>query len=302
MNFSLYIAKRYLFSKSKNNAINIITGIASTGIIVGTLALFVVLSVFSGLRDFSLSFSDNIDPDLKISPSKGKNFTISSEEEKQIKNIAGISAYSKVAEERVLFYFKGREQVTFLKGVDANYTKTNIVDKNLFNGQWLKPNTYQVVIGYGISQKLSLGLFDFNNPFEVYVPRKGKAVIESEADAFYKTNLIPIGIYAISEDLDSKYVFADLSLVQELLELKPNQVTGIELKINEKANESVISERLKKIFNNKVEMTLGIRNLCDVGNVQQSQTNSNQAHVSSSQVMLAYGRSYFFKIMYNLNF
>ena len=80
MNFSLYIAKRYLFSKSKNNAINIITGIASIGIIVGTLALLVVLSVFSGLRDFSLSFSNKIDPDLKVNPLQGKTFFITSKQ------------------------------------------------------------------------------------------------------------------------------------------------------------------------------------------------------------------------------
>jgi len=77
LNFPLYIAKRYLFSKSKSNAINIITGIASMGIIVGTLALFVVLSVFSGLRDFSLSFSNTIDPDLKVYPLHGKSLFVS---------------------------------------------------------------------------------------------------------------------------------------------------------------------------------------------------------------------------------
>ena len=184
MNFSLYIAKRYLFSKSKNNAINIITGIASVGIIVGTLALFVVLSVFSGLRDFSLSFSNTIDPDLKVNPLQGKTLLISPQQESQISNIEGIASYSKIVEERVLFFFDGKEQVTYLKGVDANYATINDVSKSLFNGKWLRYKTAEVVVGYGITEKLSLGLFDFNNDFEVYVPRKGKAVIESEAEAF----------------------------------------------------------------------------------------------------------------------
>ncbi len=224
MNFSLYIAKRYLFSKSKNNAINIITGIASVGIIVGAMALFVVLSVFSGLRDFSLSFSNDFDPDLKVNPISGKSFTLSPNQENQLKSIEGIASFSKVVEERVLFFFDGKEQVTYLKGVDANFTKTNVVDQNLIAGKWLKPDTYQVVIGNGTSDKLSIGLYDFNNPFEVFVPRKGKGVIESEAEAFNKTALIPIGIYAISEDLDSKYVFCDLTLAQQLLELQPNQI------------------------------------------------------------------------------
>ena len=255
MNFPLYIAKRYLFSKSNNNAINIITGIASLGIIVGAMALFVVLSVFTGLRDFSLSFSNDFDPDLKVNPVLGKSFFISPNQENQVKQIEGIASYSKVVEERVLFFFKGKEMVTYLKGVDSNFTKTNILSQNnIFNGQWLKPNTYQVVVGYGISQKLSLGLFDFNNSFEVYVPRKGKGVIESEEEAFYKSNLIPVGIYAISEDLDSKYVFCDLSLAQELLELKPSQISGIEIKEKPNANETEIIEKLNAVFQNKVQI------------------------------------------------
>ncbi len=251
MNFSLYIAKRYLFSLSKNNAINIITALASGGIIVGTLALFVVLSVFSGLRVFSLSFSNTIDPDLKVGPLQGKNFFISPQQESQIKSIDGVASYSKVVEERVLFFFDGKEQVTYLKGVDTNYTKINDVAKNLFNGKWLRHNTAEVVVGYGISQKLSLGLFDFNNSLEVYVPRKGKAVIESEQEAFNKSVLIPTGIYAISEDLDSKYVFADLAITQELLEYKSNQISALEIKTKPNSNENAIIEKLNGIFQNK---------------------------------------------------
>jgi lipoprotein-releasing system permease protein len=37
-------------------------------------------------------------------------------------------------------------------------------------------------------------------------------------------------IYAISEDLDSKYVFADLGLAQELLEYKSNQISELRSK------------------------------------------------------------------------
>jgi len=254
LNFPLYIAKRYLFSKSKSNAINIITGIASAGIIVGAMALFVVLSVFSGLRDFSLSFSNDFDPDLKVNAIAGKTFTLSADQENQLKNIAGVASYSKVVEERVLFFFDGKEQVTYLKGVDANFTKTNVVDQNLIGGKWLKTNTYQVVIGNGISEKLSLGLYDFNNPFEVYVPRKGKGVIESEAEAFNKTSLIPVGVYALSEDLDSKYVFCDLTLAQQLLELKPSQISGVEMKLKPNVEEAAVVEKLNILFQNKADI------------------------------------------------
>jgi lipoprotein-releasing system permease protein len=254
LNFPLYIAKRYLFSKSKNNAINIITGIAAVGIVVGAMALFVVLSVFSGLREFSLSFSNDFDPDLKGTAVTGKFFTLTSQKEQKLSQIPGIASYSKVLEERVLFFFDGKEQVTYLKGVDSKFTQTNVVAQNVVNGKWLKPNTIEVVIGYGISEKLSLGLYDFNNPFEVYVPRKGKGVIESEAEAFNKTRLIPVGIYAISEDLDQKYVFCDLILAQELLELQPNQVSGLEIKLKPNADEASVMKAVADLFQNKLQI------------------------------------------------
>lgn len=254
MNFPLYIAKRYIFSKSKNNAINIITGIASMGIIVGAMALFVVLSVFSGLRDFSLSFSNDFDPDLKVNPVKGKSFFITPKQENQLKTINGIASYSKIIEERVLFYFDGKEQVSYLKGVDSNFVKINAIGDKLFNGQWLKPDTYQVVVGYGISQKLSLGLFDFNNPFEVFVPKPGKGIIENPDQAFNKSVLIPVGIYAVSEELDSKYVFADLGLAQELLAFKINQISGIEIKTKPNTDEVKIIAEIERVFQNKVEV------------------------------------------------
>ena len=252
MNFPLYIAKRYIRSNSKNNAINIINRIASMGIIVGAMALFVVLSVFSGLKVFSLSFTNEIDPDLKISSTLGKSFFVSTDQERKIKNIEGVVSFAKIIEERVLFTFDDKQEVTYLKGIDVNYTKVNAIEKKLFNGQWLQPNTYQVVVGYGIAQKFSMGLLDFNRQLEVLVPKPGKGTIENPEQAFNKTDLIPVGIYAISEDLDSKYVFADLGLAQELLEYKTNQVSGIEIKTKTGADESAITDQLQTIFNTKV--------------------------------------------------
>jgi len=252
LNFPFYIARRYTISFSKSSAINIITGIASLGIIVGAGALFVVLSVFSGLKDFSLSFSNDFDPDLKITSTLGKSFFISPEQEKKIEKINGIATKSRIIEERVLFLYEGKEVVTYLKGVDSIYSKVNNVEKSLNIGEWLEPKTPQVVVGYGIYQKLSLGLLSYSNPLEVYVPKPGKGTINNAEQAFNKSAILPVGVYAVSEELDEKYVFADLNLAQELLEFKPNQVTGIEFKLKPGADEAAISEQLQTIFNNKL--------------------------------------------------
>ena len=252
LNFPLYIAKRYLKSASKNNAINIINGIASLGIVVGAMALFVVLSVFSGLVDFSLSFSNTIDPDFKAISATGKSFLISNDQENQLQKIKGIRSYSKVVEERVLFVFKEKEQVAVLKGVDSTFTHVSTVKKSLFAGQWLKEKTAQVVVGYGIAQKLSLGLYDYNNAFEVFVPKAGSGTIENPNDAFNKSILIPIGVFAISEELDAKYVFSDLGLAQDLLGYQPNEVSALEIKFTQPTAENEVKTELEKIFKDKL--------------------------------------------------
>lgn len=252
MNFSLYIAKRYLKSNSKNTAINTINWIASIGIIAGSMALFVVLSVFSGLIDFSLSFTNTIDPDLKIIPKSGKFFSFESAEAAKLSKIKEIAFYSKTVEERLLFTFDGKQQVANLKGVDSLFTKVSTVEEGLYGGQWIEPGTLQVVAGYGISQKLSMGLMDFNNAFQVFVPKAGKGEINSPEDAFLTQTLVPIGVYAISEDIDMKYVFCDLPLAQEMLFLKPNQLSAIEFKLKPNADEAKVVQELTTIFKDKV--------------------------------------------------
>nr|WP_217703380.1 FtsX-like permease family protein [Flavobacterium agri] len=233
---------------SKNNAINLINGIASISIVVGAAALFVVLSVFSGLKDFSLSFSNDFDPDLKALPKTGKVFTVTPAQAAKLQKIEGVKMISKVIEERVLFVFDGKEQVAYLKGVDSLFGQVNSVNKTIFQGQWLEPNTTQVVVGYGISQKLSLGLLDFNNPFEVYMPKPGKGDIENPDEAFTKAVLAPVGIYAISEELDSKYVFADLRLAQILLNYQIDQVSAVEFKLDANADVDDVCEEAAKIL------------------------------------------------------
>src|SRR5690606_7873328 len=110
--------------------------------------------------------------------------------------------------------------------------------------------TYQAVIGYGIANDLSMGLFDFSNVLEAFVPKPGKGAIDNPEEAFSKANLIPVGIYAINDDLDKKYVFADIGLVQELLQYAPNQVSAIEIKLKSGADENQAISGLSNIFKN----------------------------------------------------
>ncbi|MBD3723608.1 MAG: ABC transporter permease [Flavobacteriaceae bacterium] len=254
MNFSLYIAKRYAISFSKNSAINIITMIASLGVVAGTMALFVVLSVFSGLRDFSLSFTNAIDPDFVITPKTGKSIFISKEQLNQLNKINSLESYSKIIEERVLFFYNDKELVGYIKGVDEKYNNVTDIEDHLYVGNWLHPNSNEVVVGSEISRKLGLGLFDYTNSLKVYSPKAGKGLIENEEDAFLTAPLNTVGIYNVSEDLDAKYIFCNLELAKQLVQFKPNQVTGIEFKLKPNSDEDKFRSQLQTIFQNNVEI------------------------------------------------
>ena len=254
MSFPFYIARRYTISRSKSTAVNIITRIASLGILVSTAALFVILSVFSGLRDFSLSFANSTDPDMKVSAAYGKWFMVTPQQEKQLKASKNIAAYSHVAEERVMFSFDQKGQVAYLKGVDSLYTKVTPFEKSLVGGtKWFIPNTPQVVAGAGVFSKLSLGLFDLNRALEVYVPTTGKnTVINKESDVFNIDELMVVGVYSVNEDVDNKYVFCDINLAQRLLQYKPNQYSSLEIKMAPGTRESKVRDELAAIFKDKV--------------------------------------------------
>jgi len=231
LNFPFYIAKRYLFSKSSNNAINIITLIATLGVIVSTIALFIVLSVFSGLKNFSLSFIRTADPDLKITAVQGKSFYFNDSIEKAIVKDK-IEAYTKIIEERVFLSYRDKSHVANIKGVDTNYLYVNRLDTAVYFGNWVNYDAkHTVVIGSGISSVLSVGAYDFLDALKIYVPRPGKGYISNPKTAFNQVNSQPIGIYRLTDDLDKKYVYANLNLARELLNYNTDQISAIELRI-----------------------------------------------------------------------
>ncbi len=253
MKFPLYIAKRYLFTKSKSNAINIITIIAAIGVFAGAFSLFIVLSGFSGLRDFSLSFSNEFDPDLKAIPAQGKVLQISENQLARIEEIPEILEYSKIAEERVILSYKSKTNPAYIKGVDENYRRVNQIDSAIVFGTWLTKSEPQVVIGNGLSRLLDIGTFNYQHLLKIMVPKPGKAAINMTnlQDAFNVKQAIVSGIYSVNEELDDRYVFTNISYAKALLDLEANEYSAIEFKVDPEADLALITNKIDEIFKGK---------------------------------------------------
>lgn len=256
MNFPFYIAKRYLFAKSGNNTINIITIIASFGVIVGSLALFIILSGFSGFKSFTNEMLDYSDPDIKITAAKGKSFLVTENIQTTLKKSPAIKAFADVVEERAFLQYKQRDHIAYVKGVSDNYMSITRIDSTLTVGTWLDERyTNTGVVGYGIASKLSLSVFSFGEPLQIKVPKPGKGLILSETSAFNSAEVQVSGVYSGLEEFANKYVFVNLKMAQNLLNYKENQVSAIELRLNENINHDDFAKELQQQLgaNYKVE-------------------------------------------------
>lgn len=224
------------------------TGIASGGVIIASAALFIVLSVFAGLKNYSLEFSSFVDPDLKLIPTEGKSFQFSEDDFYRLNSIGGIASYSKIIEERIIIKSKNKNLLATLKGVDSNYLKVTNIDSMITKGNWVSPESNDVVAGAGISYNLSFGVFDYLKPLSIYVPKVGKGQISSLKGAYNSTYVNNVGLFNINEELNNEYIFSDISLARNLLSYGDAQLSALELKLKPHIDESNIRSELEVAF------------------------------------------------------
>ena len=248
MNFPFYIAQRYVRSKSSQNAINIINFVTFLVIVIGSAALFIVLSGFAGLKTFSLSFSNMFDPDLKAVPTAGKFFSIDPEKEAELQSINGVASYAKEIEERVYLTHRQKSHVAFIKGVDSSYQKTIDVDSTIYWGEWAISGQ-QSVTGLSIANLLGLTINNYQDPLMVLAPKPGDGPLRQETlggQPYNTLALVLFGVYAIEETLDNKYVFADINLVQNLLNKSSNEISGINFRVEDGVDPETLRLQLAK--------------------------------------------------------
>jgi len=242
-------------SKSTQNAVNIINFITFLVIVIGSAALFIVLSAFAGLKTFSLSFTESFDPQLKALPVAGKTFSLSPEQEERLQSVNGLAFYSKEIEEKVSLEHRGKNHIAYIKGVDSNYTKVTGVDSTLYIGDWTL-NESQVVSGLGIANILGVTINQYRSPMQIYAFKPGKGSIsqQSISSLYNQLPMVIGGVYAVEADLDNKYVFADLRLTQALLEKDSLSISGINFKMDEGVEPSAVRDEIQTILGDGVQL------------------------------------------------
>jgi lipoprotein-releasing system permease protein len=246
---SWYIAKRYLFAKKSRNAINVISAISVAGVTVGTMALIIILSVFNGLETMVRAIFNTFDPDIKVTAAAGKTFIPDTARLVMLAKVDGLSCYSLTLEENALLKYGERQSIATIKGVDDTYTMVTGIDSSMWEGEFTllsdKGRPFAVP-GVGVAQYLGIRT-NFITPLSIYVPRKSGSANINPENAFNRRYIFPSGIFQIEKEYDSKYVYVPLEFARELTE-NSSGVSSVEIKLNDRANETMTQKNIAKIF------------------------------------------------------
>jgi lipoprotein-releasing system permease protein len=225
-------AWRYFKSKKSTSAINIIAWVSVTAIAVGAAALIVILSVFNGFEDLVKGLYTDFYADMRIVPAQGKKMDLDDVTLYKIKSVEGVTAVTKVIEEKALLANGDYQSIVVVKGVDSVFTSTNNINKHIVRGGYNIGDAQNpsIVMGAGIENAVGADVTKGGFPLTLYTPNKGASF--DAVDGMFSFNVAAKGVFAVQQEFDNKYIFTNIDFLRYMLSMTPNQVSGLELKIN----------------------------------------------------------------------
>ncbi len=218
-----------------------------TGLAIGTAALLLVLSVFNGFEALLTTLFSNFNPDVKVTPLRGKTFEEDSTLIARIEALPGVAAVARSLEEVAFFEYEDNQDFGVLKGVDAHYRHVTHIDSTIAEGRYLleKDGRAFLVLGAGMRNKLGVDVDDYLEPIAVYMAkRKVRTAMEQP---FRKRYAYPAGTFKIQQEYDQRYVLAPLWFVQELMQL-PGQLSALEIRLDPVADKEATLRAIRQIM------------------------------------------------------
>jgi len=246
---SLFIARRYLFSKKSHNAINVISAISVCGVALATLALICTLSVFNGFQQMVADLFTNFDSDLEITATKGKVFNAEAPSIQHLHEAEGVALMSYSLEEQVMLIYGSNQLMVTLKGVDDRFREITHIDEILYGNGFFRlhdRDTEYAIPGIEVAARLGIGITQ-SDSLQVYAPKRGEEVnLADPSNAFVMRSVQAPGmVFAVNQrKYDSEYVLSSLNFARQLLGYR-SEVSKIGVKVAEGANPDVVQRTLQ---------------------------------------------------------
>lgn len=228
MSISRDIATRYLVSKKKSRAINIISIIAIVGIAVGTSSAILVSSVFNGFEEVIMGMFDRFNPDLKVLPAQGKFFKENSLSIEEIENLPNVESVSRVLEEMAFFEYGDHRDMGRIKGVDDHFFSVIESDNLIKEGKFVSTVSGRdaALVSTELSRKFQIG---YHNEFEpIHVYSRSKKTNSPMGKSMSRHTLVPTGRFDLSDEENRKMVLTRLEKVRTIFQL-PTDLSALEI-------------------------------------------------------------------------
>ena len=252
MNLPFYIARRYLFSKKKHNAINIISGISVCGVALATLALVCTLSVFNGFQDMVASFFTAFDPELKIMVREGKVFEPNGAAFQEVRSLPEIDVWTETLEDNAMVQYKDRQAMAIIKGVEDNFEQLTSIDSLLYGaGDFILHDSIvdYGVLGVELISELGTGL-QFVDPLQVYAPKRNVRVNMANPSASFNRDYLfsPGVVFVVNQQkYDARYILTSLDFARNLFNYD-TEVSAVELKLKSDTDASAVQKKISRIL------------------------------------------------------
>jgi ABC-type lipoprotein release transport system permease subunit len=192
MKTELKIAWRYLFAKKQFNAIHVITAISSIAVGVVTAAMICVLSVMNGFGTLVEDMFSQFDPDMRITATTGKSFSISQEQKDRLTALPSIDLISETISETALIEFNDKQTPIQIMGVDSAFAKITQIENIITDGSYeVYDGAFdRAVLGQVLAWKIGIGA-RFVQSIQIYAPkREGKVnMLRPDMWCFHKSHL-----------------------------------------------------------------------------------------------------------------
>ena len=248
MHLPLFIAGRYLFAKKSHNVINIISAISAVGMAIGTAALIIILSIYNGFDELVKSTLSNVEPDILITPAKGKVFIPNGETFDRIRQNPLIDEYDLILQESVFVDYDGHQGIAKAKGVDSAFEAESPLAEHITNGEFSlhKGQLPQMVVGAGLAYKMGMNPA-FLASAELYFPiRDRNFSLANPAASIETVRMRPSGIFSVNQQIDDDLMIVPIEEMRKLLGYE-EEVSGVEIRLAEGSTAKDIRSAIKHI-------------------------------------------------------
>ena len=248
MHLPLFIAGRYLFAKKSHNVINIISAISAVGMAIGTAALIIILSIYNGFDELVKSTLSNVEPDILITPAKGKVFIPNGETFDRIRQNPLIDEYDLILQESVFVDYDGHQGIAKAKGVDSTFEAESPLAEHITNGEFSlhKGQLPQMVVGAGLAYKMGMNPA-FLASAELYFPiRDRNFSLVNPAASIETVRMRPSGIFSVNQQIDNDLIILPIEQMRKLLGYE-EEVSGVELRLVEGSTAKDLRSAIKDI-------------------------------------------------------